>query len=122
MIQNDPKNRQRGAALIICLVLLVFLGTLSSVVIKTVLDDRREARTELFRQQVRILQQDGLRRAEIRRQTEPDFAGETIELKAADNPGVFRLKSIYNEETKTFGVETVFQDKAGKTVFAQKTE
>ncbi|GHT40216.1 hypothetical protein FACS189443_0240 [Planctomycetales bacterium] len=126
MIRNDQiyrQNKQRGAALLICLVLIVFLGTLSGIVIKTVLDDRREARTELIQQQARILQRDGLRRAEVRQQTEPDFSGETIELNAATNsPGLFRLTTVYNGETKTFGIEVVFQNKAGKTVFAQKTE
>jgi hypothetical protein len=124
MIRNyktHRHHRQRGAALLICLVLLVFLGTLSGTEFKTVLADRREARTELIRQQVRMLQQDGLRRAELRRQIEPEFSGETIELKGKSG-GVFRLKTVYNAEKKTFGVEAVFQSETGKTVYAQETE
>lgn len=124
-MKNRIKRKQRqGAAMIVCLVLLVFLGTLSGVVIKTVLDDRREARTELIRQQIQILLTDGQDRANRQRRLVADFSGETLEFQAkkTNPPGVFRIKSVFNDERKTFDLEVAFLDENEKTIIARKSE
>lgn len=124
-MKNCMKRKQRrGTAMIICLVLIVFLATLSGIVIKTVLDDRREARTESIRQQVQFFLQDGLHRAEMLRKAQPDFLGETVEI-SSDHPaipGSYVLTSVYDEDRNTFRIGIQFQDRVGNTIVARKLE
>lgn len=110
--------------MIICFVLLFFLTTLSGIVVKTILDDRREVRTELIRQQVQVLLQDALRRAESLRKVDSAFSGETVELQSPPpaTPGLYILTSVYNEDKKVFGIEVRFQDRIGKTVVARNSD
>lgn len=110
--------------MIICLVLLVFLGTLSGIVIKTVLNDRGEARMELIRNQARIFLEDGLHRAEILRKADANFSGETLELFACQTnpPGSFRLTSVYKEDKNAFDIEVLFLDENKKTILARRNE
>lgn len=124
-MKNCMKRKQRrGAAIIICLVLIVFLATLSGIVIKTVLDDRREARTESIRQQVQFLLQDGLHRSEMLRKAQSGFSGETVEIPSEHPaiPGSYVLTSVYDEDRNTFRVDVRFQDRAGNTIVARKVE
>lgn len=116
------RHRRRGAALMICLVLIVFFATLSGIVIKTVLDDRREARTESIRQQVRFLLQDGLHRAETLRDADPDFSGDAVEIPSEHPaiPGVYTLTSVYDGDRKAFRIDVKFQDRVGSTIIARK--
>ncbi len=118
-----PKQR-RGAAVIICLVLIVFLATLSGVVIKTVLDDRREARTESIRRQVQLLLQDGLARAEMLRNASPAFSGDTIEIPSEPPAmaGLYVLTNVYDEDRKAFRIDVRFRDQAGNTIVARTLE
>lgn len=122
--KRSTSERRRGAAVIACLVLIVFLGTLSGIVVKTVLADRRETRMELVRRQAQMLLRDGLDRAETGRKIDPEFSGETLEPIAwpALPSGYFRLTSVYNEEKKAFDVVVLFLDTNGKTLLEKPLE
>lgn len=119
--QQAAATRRTGAALIVCIVLLTVLATLTGLLVKNVLDDRRETRLELIKSQVQILMQDGQHRAELQREAKPEFSGETLKIKSEKtNPaGTIRLTSLYNEETKTFDVNADFIDRNDKVLIVK---
>lgn len=122
-MKNRMKRKQRrAAAMILCLVLIVFLTALSGIVIKTVLDDRRESRTEMLRQQARLLLQDGLHRAEMRRKAEPEFSGETLEIpsESSTNTGTYILTSVYDGDDQAFRIDVRFRDRVGNIIVTRK--
>ena len=122
MISFCPKNPNRcGAALIIVLVLLAFIGVIASVTLPQILRNRQEARTELARQQAQWLLDDALRAAEAKRQADSEFSGDTM-LFGPDHqpfPGTFQVMTQYQDDR--FGAQVEYHDEKGRTLSIERS-
>ena len=112
--RNDPKRR--GAALLITLVLLAFIGTVVAVTLPQILRDRQEVRKGLIRQQALYLLDDAFRSAGMQRQSDSEFSGETFTLGLDHQPfgGEFQVTTKYQDDH--FAVEIEYHDGKGKMI------
>ena len=117
-LRKSPNRR--GAALIIALVLLVFIGAIASAALPQILRDRQEVRMEWVRQQAQLLLGDALLSAETQRQSDPDFSGETFSLGPDYQSfgGTFHVTTKYQEDQFTATVE--YCNAKGKTLYFVK--
>ena len=109
-MSKNSSNR-RGAALMVALVLIAFIGVVASTTLARILRDRQEVRMDLVRQQARRLLDDAIRSAETQRTSDSEFSGETLVLGADRQPvvGTFQVITKYqggrfNAEVKYWGV------------------
>jgi len=116
--RNHPPRR--GAALLIALVLLAFIGAIASITLPQLLRDRQDIRMELVRQQTQWLLDDALRRAEAKRRSDSEFSGDTVSLGSGSlgsghQPfeGSFQVTTTYNNDR--FHAEVEYSDSKGKT-------
>jgi type II secretory pathway pseudopilin PulG len=116
------KSKRRGAALIIALVLLAFLGIVTGTVLTQIIRDRQEARTELIRIQSQQLLRDALRIAEAKRQSDPVFSGETWTLgpDCQPFPGTFQVATRL--ENNALVVEVEYRNAQEKLLYTTKKE
>ena len=112
--RNDPNRR--GAALIIVLVLLAFIGVIASLTLPQILRDRQTVRMELVRQQVQYLLDDAFRRAEAQRQSDSEFSGGTFVLGSDHQPfdGTFQVATNYQDDR--LNVEVEYRNGKGKVL------
>jgi type II secretory pathway component PulK len=113
---HKTQQPRRGAALIIALVLLAVLATIASTVLIQILRDRQELRQDLLRQQVGRLLDDAIRNAEVRREADSEFSGETITLTPDQHPfdGTFRVTTQYENDRFVAVVE--YRNEKGKMI------
>lgn len=109
---------RRGAVLMIVLVLLAFIGIITSTLVPQMLHDRQDARMELVRRQARQLSSDAIRNAETQRRSNSGFSGETLTLGPNEQPfpGTFRLTTKY--ENDRFNAEVEYRDENEKLLYA----
>ncbi|MCL2710754.1 MAG: hypothetical protein FWE95_07725 [Planctomycetaceae bacterium] len=108
----------RGAALIIVIVLLACLALVAGAVLPQILRERHESRQDLIRVQSRQLLDDALHNAEAKRRADPEFSGVTFVLDSENQPfsGVFQVTTTFVNEAFTGKVE--YQNKEGKIIYA----
>ena len=116
MTHKHPPNR-RGATLIITLVLLACLAIVAGVVLPQILRDRQESRMELVRTQSRQLLDDALRNAEVKRNIDPEFSGETFVLGPDSQPfpGTFQVTTRF--ENDAFIAEVEYRSEQGQIIY-----
>jgi type II secretory pathway component PulK len=114
---STSPNR-RGAALVVALVLIAFIGIVASTTLPQILRDRQEARMELVRQQAQRLSDDALHKAEAKRQTDSGFSGETITLGPDQQPflGTFQVTTNYRNDR--FETKIEYRNEKGKTLYS----
>ena len=108
--QPSHTHQRRGAALIIAVVLLAILGIVAGIVVPQIVRDRQNARLDLLRTQAQQLLDDALRNAEGKRESNPEFAGETLTLgpDVQPFPGTFRITTRL--ENDAFSAEVEYHD------------
>jgi len=118
-----PKNMyrnnrtRRGAALVVALVLLAFLGIIASVALPQILRDRQEGRMELVREQTERLLDDVLRKSEAQRKSDPEFSGEILTLgpDCQPFPGTFLVTTKYQDGA--FAAEVEYRNNKEKLLY-----
>ena len=116
--ENSPKRC--GAALMIVIVLLAFLGIISGMALPQILRDRQESQRDLVQVQSRQLSDDAIRSAEAKREADPEFSGETLTLGPDSQPylGTFQVTSRLDDNA--FVAEVEYRDENGRIVITQK--
>jgi len=117
-MHKPPPNifHRRGAALIVALVLLTVFGLIAGMVLPQIVRSRQAMRMDLVRIQSRQLLDDALRRAEVQRESDPEFSGETLTLgrEAQPFPGTFQVTTRLVENS--FAGEVVYRDGSDRTL------
>jgi len=105
--RSSNMHNRHGAALIIALVLLTFLGIVAGMVLPQIVRVRQESKTDLLRAQAQQLLDDALRRAEEKREAIPEFSGETLTLGPDQQPfaGTFQITTRLEDDTCVGEVE-----------------
>jgi len=114
--------KRRGAALIVALVLIAFLGIVAGTLLPQILRDRQESRQDLLRVQSQQLLEDALHRAEEKRKSEPAFSGETLTLgpDRQPYPGTFQISIRLDDDSFVAHVE--YHNAKGKMVYTTQRE
>jgi len=99
-MKNNMPIPRYGAALIIVLVLLAVIAVIASTALTQILRNRQETQKDLIRRQADLLIEDALRNAEVRREADSVFSGETITLGPEQQPftGTFRVTTRYQDD------------------------
>jgi len=109
---------RRGAALIIALVLLAFLGIIAGTVLPRIYQDRQESRKELLRIQSRQLLDDAFRNAEVKRQADSDFSGETFSLGTDQQPFAYTFLVTTRCQDDNVSATVECRNKEGITIYS----
>ena len=120
MKHNLTLNRRRGAALIIALVLLAVIAIIASTALTQIVRNRQEVQRNLIRQQADLLLRDALRTAEVQRQTDIEFSGETITLPSEQQPfgGTYQVTTQYQNDRFTADVE--YRNQQDKVIYQKR--
>lgn len=119
MLTSYPNHlNRRGAALIIALVLLAILGIVAGVVLPQVIRAKHEMWLDSVRTQSRQLLDDALRNADVKRQSESAFSGETLTLGSDVQPfsGTFQVTTRL--ENDVFAANVEYRDEQGKLIYS----
>ncbi len=85
---NSSRRKRSGSILICVLVCLAIVTSIAASMLKTALDARKAVRQELQLSQTEFLLEAGIQRAVQQWNDDPEYSGETWQLKSSAIPGI----------------------------------